>query len=197
MPNNLRRADWLVEIRELNELFLSYLRVLASGGQACLGLPRRVVRRLRDTDPAALDRVAELPTALFCLNLNQPAQRQGFIPPARVSEQMRVSLAVMILSNARNMARNRAFEARMFLHLSGEDVEQLRAMPPQDLLSLANSPDILSCAFADGGLRWPALLRDDKPEAARMLILIALQPDLAAPELRLSGPADLGRRSFG
>ena len=197
MANNPRRADWLVEIRELNELFLSYVRALASDGQACLGLTRRVVRRLRDTDPAALDRVAELPTALFCLNLNQPEQRQGFRPPACVSEQMRVSLALMILSSARNMARHRAFEARMFLHLSAEGVEQLRAIPPSDLLSLASSPDVLSCAFADGGLRWPALLRDDKPEAARMLILIALQPDLATPGSLLSGPARLGQRSFG
>lgn len=186
----------LADIRELNRLFLTYLRVRARDGQACLGLSRRVVRCLCSTDPAELDRAAELPTALFRLNIDEAIDGAAFSVPECPTQQMHLSLALQILSSARHLARSHAFEARMFLHLSAAGVRQLRTMPLAHLPSLASSPDILSCAFADGGLTWPALIRDDEPDAARMMILIALQPDLKSAYSLPRRAAESGLRSF-
>lgn len=191
MPFDTRLAD----LRELNRLFLAYLRVRACDGQACLGLSRRVIRSLCAVDPTELDRVAELPTALFRLHIDQVVGGGPFSVPECPTQQMHVALALQILNSARHLARSHAFEARMFLHVSATGVRQLRTMPLSRLPSLARSPDILSCAFADGGLTWPALIRDDEPDAARMMILIALQPELPPAGSPPTRPADLSQRS--
>jgi hypothetical protein len=197
MAFDARLVDWLTDLRDLNSLFLTYLRERARDGQACLGLTRTVVRRLLNADPVALDRVAELPTALFYLNIDRARGSRTFGVPTCPTEQMRFSLALQLLSSARNIARSHAFEARMFLHLSAAGVKQLRTLPLSQLPVLANSPDVMSCALTHGGLTWPALIRDDDPEAVRMLILIALQPALRSAYSPSSRPANQRRASFG
>lgn len=180
MPTETRYADWLEEIHELNRLFLSYVRARADAGQPCLGLPPRVARRLREACPKTLDRVADLPTALFQLRVESTDGSRGLAEPKRPLEQMHLSLALTILNSAWHLARSRPFEARMFLHLSARQLRDLRATPLARLPALAGAPGVLSCAFAHGGLTWPALMRHGEPDKSRMLILIALQPELSA-----------------
>jgi len=177
MAFDARFVDWLDELHELNRLFLTYLRVVAEDGRACLGLPRRAARRLRDASPALLERIARLPTALFSLNIEGIEGTRELAVPERATDQLRYSLALTILSSAWHMARSRAFEARLFLHLSDSSVRQLRTMPLRRLPSYASDPDLLGCAFADTGLTWRALTRDQEEDLSRMLVLIALQPD--------------------
>lgn len=185
-------VDWLEEIRELNRLFLSYVRACADAGQPCLGLPRRVARRLCEARPEALERVADLPTALFQLRVGSIDGARNLIEPKRLLEQMHLSLVLTILGSAWHLARSRPFEARMFLHLSARELRRLRATPLAQLPALASAGRVLSCAFAGGGLTWSALIRDDEPDNSRMLVLIALQPELSASNLR---SRQLGLRS--
>ena len=179
MSSEMLDADWLGELRELNRLFLSYVLARAQAGRPCLGLPRRVSRCLADAPTAVLDRMAGLPTGLFRLVMEPSARPHDGLRPASRLEQMHVSLALTILSSAWHMARSRPFEARAFLHLSERDRRRLRAMPLSLLPVLAGSDGVLQCAFADAGLTWSALVSDARQDPPRMLILIALQPELA------------------
>jgi hypothetical protein len=180
MAFELQLADGLAEVSELNRLFLDYLRLLARERRSCFGLPRRVVRRLDEADDAMLDRIAALPTALFRLDLDRPRPSREPGLPACAHEQMRVSLALTVLSSAWHMVRSGSFEARLFLHLSEAGERRLRTMPLAALPRLAFDPDLLNCAFADRCLTWSALVRDDLSDATRMLTLIALQPEPGA-----------------
>jgi hypothetical protein len=192
MAFELRLADGLGEVCELNRLFLDYLRLLARERRSCFGLPRRVVRRLEEADNGMLDRIAALPTALFRLDLDRPWPCREPGLPACAHEQMRVSLTLTVLSSAWHMARGGSFEARLLLHLSEAGEQRLRMMPLAALPMLAYDPDLLGCAFTDRRLTWSALVRDDLSEATRTLTLIALQPEPGAaavcrgqrPELR-------------
>ena len=169
--------DWLGDLRALNRLFLSYLAMLAREARPCLNLPAQVVRRLRDAAPESLDRIADLPVALFRLDLGT-AQLGQALPRDR-HEQARYSLALTILSSARHLARSQPFEARTFLQLSALDLRRLRSVRVAELATLARSPSLLRCAFSEAGLTWPALVRAQHLDA-RTLTLIALQPPAAA-----------------
>jgi hypothetical protein len=176
-------SDRLEELHELNRLFLAYLQARAREGQPCLGLPRGVVACLRDAEPEALDQIATLPTALFRLQLDPVAGLAESIPtPSSALARMQLSLVLTILNNARYLARTRPFEARLFLHLSVYQLRRLRALPLSRLTAMAGARGVLRCAFADAQLTWTALLRSRSADASRMLILIALQPNVAPPQ---------------
>lgn len=184
--------DLLGDLRALNRLFLGYLAALAREGRPCLNLPQRVARRLRVATADALDRIADMPVALFRLEI--AAQPVAAMLPRDPQEQARWSLAVTILSSAWHLARSHPFETRTFLHLSHDGLRRLRSIPVAELATVARSPGLLGCAFVDAGLTWPALVRleGDGPDE-RMLTLIALQPPVSvaghapAPDpLRLS-----------
>lgn len=164
-------VDRLADLRALNRLFLGYLAMLARDGRPCLDLPAHVARGLRDAAPARLDRIADLPVALFRLD---PAARvvDPALPRDR-HEQARWSLGVTLLGNAWHLARSHPFEARTFLDLSIAELMQLRSIPVSDLSVVARAPTLLGCAFADAALTWEALVESDDN---RMLRLIALQP---------------------
>ncbi|HSG63823.1 MAG TPA: hypothetical protein VLD39_02440 [Gammaproteobacteria bacterium] len=196
MSSDARDADWLEEIRELNRLFLNYLLARCEAGRPCPGLPRRVAHQLAEASPAALERLAALPTGLFRLAIESgTGARDGLRPVSRI-EQLRVSLALTILSSAWHMARSRSFEARAFLHLSERELRRLRAMPLSLLPLLAGNEDLLQCAFADAGLTWSALVGAERQDPPRMLILIALQPDLALGSMPPKAMLQPGARSL-
>jgi len=196
MASEGRRADRLEEIRELNRLFLAYAQACARLGRPCMGLPRRAARRLVDAQPATLERLAELPAALFRLDLERTQGTRDRAAPERHMDRMRLSLALTILNSAWHMARERGFEARMFLHLSKTTLRRLRATPLSSIPELAYAPDLLSCAFAESRLTWPALFQRDEPEVARMLTLIALQPRAALVDSAAHRPARARLRSY-
>lgn len=195
MPFEGHRADRLEEIRELNWLFLAYAQTCARQGRPCMGLPRRVARRFVEARPATLERLAELPAALFRLNLGRTEGTRDRAVPEQPMDRMRLSLALTILNSAWHMARERSFEARMFLHLSRTSLRRLRLTPLSSIPELAYVPNLLGCAFAEGRLTWPALFQGDEPEAARMLTLIALQPKVTLVEGAAGRPARASLRS--
>jgi hypothetical protein len=100
------------------------------------------------------------------------------------------------LNSAWHMARERGFEARMFLHLSKTSLRRLRVTPLSGIPELAYTPNLLRCAFAERRLTWPALLQREEPEAMRMLTLIALQPKVAPIERASNRLARGGLRSY-
>ena len=171
-------ADWLGHLRALNRLFLGYLAALAHDGRPCLNLPQRVARCLRVASADSLDRIADLPVALFRLDI--AAHTVTAALPRDAEEQARWSLAMTILSSAWHLARSHPFETRTFLHLSQNGLRQLRSIPVAEIATVARSPGLVSCAFTDAALTWPALVRleSDAPDE-RMLTLIALQPPLS------------------
>ncbi|NIW24364.1 MAG: hypothetical protein GWN29_07235 [Gammaproteobacteria bacterium] len=175
-----RRADRLEELRELNRLFLAYAQRRARQGRPCMGLPPRVARQLVGAQPETLERLAELPAALFRLDLERSQRMRDRAPPEQTMDRMRLSLALTILNSAWHMARERGFEARMFLNLSKTSLRRLRTTPLSGIPELAYTPDLLRCAFAECRLTWLALFKQDEPEAERMLTLIALQPKVAS-----------------
>jgi hypothetical protein len=178
MTNTTHLADWLGDLRALNRLFLDYLAALARNGRPCLNLPQRVARRLRVATAESLDRIADLPVALFRLEL--PAQPVATALPRDADEQARWSLAMTILGNAWHLARSHPFETRTFLHLSDDGLRRLRSIPVAEIATVARAPGLVCCAFANAALTWPALVRleDDGPDG-RMLTLIALQPPVS------------------
>ncbi len=145
-----------------------------------MDLPRAVVKSLGEASSDTLDRLAELPTALFRLCVDAKTHAREHSAPQDSLEQMRVCVTVTILSSAWHMARSRPFEARMFLHLPRAELLKLRAMSLLAVPSIAYRPDTLSCAFADKRLTWPALMGMHKHCDERLLTLIALQPQLSA-----------------
>jgi len=196
MPSESRSADPLEEVHELNRLFLTYTQACASQGRPCMGMPARVSRRLVDAQPDTLERLAELPAALFRLNLERIEGTRDRAAYEQPMDRMRLSLALTILNSAWHMARERGFEARMFLHLSKTTLRRLRLTPLSGLPELAYAPELLSCAFAEGRLTWPALFQGGEPEAARMLTLIALQPKMARVGTAAKQPARATLRSY-
>jgi hypothetical protein len=174
MTETPRLVDWLADLKALNRLFLDYLAMLARDGRPCLRLPRHVARRLGDATPRRLDRIAELPVALFRLDLGAGGVEHAL--PRERHELARWSLAVTILSSAWHLARSHPFEARTFLHLSKDELRQLRSIPVADLCIVARSPALLGCAFTDAAATWAALVRLEAVEDDRMLRLITLQP---------------------
>lgn len=171
-------ADWLGDLRGLNRLFLDYLAALARSGRPCLNLPQRVARCLRVATAESLDRIADLPVALFRLEIS--AQPVAAALPRDPDEQARWSLAMTILCSAWHLARSHPFETRTFLHLSHDGLHRLRSIPVAEIATVARSPGLVSCAFADAALTWPALVRLEGDGAdERMLTLIALQPPVS------------------
>lgn len=196
MASESRKADRLEEIRELNRLFLIYARGCARRGRPCLGLPRRAARQLVEARPETLDSLAELPAALFRLDLDSAPGARDRAPPERHMEQMRLSLALTVLNSAWHMVRDRVFEARMFLHLSRTSVHRLRVTPLSGIPDLAYTPNLLHCAFAECRHTWSALLNSAEPEAARMLTLIALQPKIVPVKRATDLTARASLRSY-
>jgi len=177
MTDTPRLTEWLDDLRGLNRLFLGYLVMLAHERRPCLNLPAHVGRHLRDIGAEALDRIADLPIALFRLAPGLHPVDQAL--PRDRHEQIRWSLALTILSSAWHLVRSHPFEARTFLHLSDSEVRRLRSIPVSELATMARAPTLLACAFADTAFTWPAFVRMDEVDDDRMLTLIALQPAAA------------------
>ena len=196
MAFDSRRADRLEEIRELNRLFLAYAQVCVRQDRPCMGLPGRAARGLVQAQPETLERLAEIPAALFRLDLDFRQGTRERAVPERHMDRMRLSLALTILNSAWHMVRDRGFEARMFLHLSNTSLRRLRVTPLSGIPELAYTPDLLRCAFAESRFTWPAFIQRDEPDAIRMLTLIALQPKVIPVDRRAPRRLRAALRSY-
>jgi hypothetical protein len=191
-------AAELEVVRELNRLFLKYLQQRAREGLPCLGLARELAAELRELAPAVLDRMANLPSALFCLDLAEATRaRERVTPLHRPLEQMQLALVLTMLHSAWHMTRRRPFEARLFFKLSPATIRCLRATPLSEIHSLTDTPGIVKCAFPDGRLTWSAIMHRGDSEALRMMTLIALQPEVEEKPPFAAAKVETGIRSAG
>ncbi len=180
----------LDQVVELNRLFLRLLRARTETPRACFGLDTSTVRRLKRAPAEVVNELAELPRALFSLNLD-PARPPTVMDPgeARLDSATR-SMQLTVLLTAWNLSRRSAYSARLFLGLTEEQVAMLKVLPLSDLPPLAAADGLVSCAFEQTAWLWRELLSASRAEHRRQLLLVALQPQtLVARE-----PA---RRAFG
>jgi hypothetical protein len=178
MPRSIASNDDLEEVRELNRLFLEFLRTRACAGEDCLGLGRRTLSLLASAAPARLDAAAEFPRALFRLRLGQVGPVRVLDPCAEAGERLRQALQLTILHSAWNMSRRSAYGALLFLGLDDAQVRRLRMMPLSDLPAMSATSDLIGCGFLEAPWLWRELLTETRPESRRQLLLIGLQPQL-------------------
>lgn len=171
--------DPLTEVRELNRLFLDYLRAQSAADQTGLGLPGEAGTVLRRIPEAALARLADYPQAMFRIDLGRIRDRDVREPQTVCAlPSALVALHSMLLVSARHLARENPFAARLFLRLDADGVRELAALAVADLPTLAARAGIIRCAFGRLQWMWRELFREREPAEDRALILLGLQPNI-------------------
>lgn len=168
------------EIRDLNRAFLTYLKLCIAERADCLGLPAAARHLLKACDTATLDAVADLPRALFKVDLDAdraPVSQIRDPVPAQLDSAHR-AIRVTIAFGVWNLCRQSVYQARFLLALDSRSIQRLRSVPIGDVHRLADAPRLVSCAFPTREWLWTDLLTETRPEARRRLLLVALQPRL-------------------
>jgi hypothetical protein len=170
--------DDFAEIRALNRLFVDFLAARARRGDPCLGLNRAVAGALRAAEPGALEALAAFPRALFQVRV--PRGRALRIADMQIAtvDVSRYVMQVTILHSAWTLSRRNPYLARLLLGLEDHDVCDLRALDLADIPAHCAAGETVVCAFAQYAWLWRKLLTENRPEARRQLLLIALQPRL-------------------
>jgi hypothetical protein len=179
MPASNDDLDGLEQVHELNRLFLHYLRSQAVARENCLGLPRQAIETLRSIAAEQLDRVAELPRALFSLRLGSEVARDRMMPGDTVTLRARQAMQLTILLSVWNCCRTSSYHARAFFGLSLETIRRLRMTPLSVLPEIAIAADLVVCAFSDSRWLWHRLLTETSELSRERLKLVALQPSIS------------------
>lgn len=169
----------LDEIRQLNRLFLDYLRSVPRVAAEHFGLSEEATDVLCRVSPAAVERAAEFPRALFRLSL-PPRAPAGVMDPLGLAEGSghRV-LHLTLLYNAWHLSRASDYSARFFLRLGDDEIRRFREAQMQEILLMSLSDGLIRTAFDDVDWIWRRLLTESRPEQRRWLVLLGLQPDFA------------------
>lgn len=176
MTDRKQGLDHLEHVRELNRLFLAFLRSCARDGLNCLGLPERARSALLATSPDTLNLLAEFPRALFRLALDERAPQHPIDPLRSPHDSERYVLSHAVLHCAWTLSRQSVYQARLLLGLGSQTIQQLRGTQLAAIHQLAHAPDLVLCAFTDRPWLWSQLLAETRPEGRQQLALIALQP---------------------
>jgi hypothetical protein len=176
---------WAVEeVRQLNRLFLGFLRSRPAVAANHFGLPPRALDLLLGATADDVDRAADFPRALFRLSLAvdqaEPAPRR----PGRTDDEGRRILAVTLLHSAWHLSRASGYAARLLLRLSDSEIWHLRETEVDRLLLLAEDHHLVRAAFDELEWIWQELLTESRPEQRLRLHLIGLQPDFAVRSAR-------------
>jgi len=176
MQENNSPLEHLELVCEMNRLFLGFLQGRARRGADCLGLAEPIRGLLCSASEAQLDRAAELPRALFHLNIDVDAAAEA--PPGQTSGELIAlySLQSKLLLSARNLSRQNAHLARAFLGLPARTLIRLRGLVLMDLANLAEAACLVAAGFNEEPWLWRELLCSENPTEQRRLRLIALQP---------------------
>jgi hypothetical protein len=170
--------DQLHQVHELNRAFLGLLQSRVRQRRPCLGLPPSAQPALAAAGTPLLEGVAAFPRALFQLQIGGAAQ------PTRLDgdelDESEHDLCFSILFAARQSSRASAYQARLLFGLDPADVERLRGAALGGLQQLAAVPGVLECAYRDQAWFWHGLITATRPELRRQLMLMALQPRVAA-----------------
>ena len=173
--------DDLDEIRELNRLFIEFLRTCYRRGGECLDLDRSTARLLGEATADCLQTLADLPRALFELRLSDPPLLNVGDPRSDVAQPSWQALQLTILHSAWHMSRRNPYAARLFLGLEEGELRFLRTTALCELPRLSTVTGLVACAFPRSAWLWSRLLTETRPESRRQLLLIALQPQLKTP----------------
>jgi hypothetical protein len=169
----------LDEIRQLNRLFLGYLRSVPQVATDQFGLSRHATDLLCRVSPGAVDRAADFPRALFRLCLPPRASGTVMDPLGLAQASGRRILHLTLLYNAWHMSRASAYSARLLLRLGDGEIRRLREAEMEDILLMSLSDELVHAEFDDLDWIWQQLLTESRPEQRRWLRLIGLQPDLS------------------
>lgn len=182
-----RALDGLAEVRELNRLFLTFLRGrLASRGESH-GLPRNVAATIASASDDLIRRLAAFPQAMFRLDLGPLTRHEVMDPAAGEVDGSLGALQLILLVSVRNLCRSNPYAARLYLRLATDQVAVLAALTITELPVICHRHDIVRCAYSSLAWMWPELLRSVQPEHADALVLLALQPPVEInPPLVLS-----------
>lgn len=172
----------LEEILELNRLFLRYLKQRLETQGRALDLPQTVASAIRAASVDTLDAAAEFPRALFALHLDAWIPWRLMDPEPSHDDASYQALQLTILHSAWSIARRSRYVARLFLGLSLSEIKRLSATPLGELHSAALGNELVHCAFSTADWLWTGLLTETAPERRRQLRLLALQPNMEAPE---------------
>jgi hypothetical protein len=169
----------LDEVRQLNRLFLGFLRERAAVAAENYGLPIPAQALLEQASSAQIDAAASFPRALFRLCL--PAKAGGAVHDPAVSERDAGEqvLRLVLLNAARNFSRMSGYSARLLLRLTDDEVIRLRTAEVDEVVAMSRAAGVVRAAFDDLGWLWRELLTEDRPEYRRRLLLLGLQPDFS------------------
>ena len=166
-------------VRELNRLFLSFLHNRAHERLGCLGLNDTTVATLRATPPVVLEQLAYYPGALFRLKLDALRAPLDDARPFS-ADPAQLSLQSGILNGVWHLAQRSTFGVRLHLAMRDADVDLLRSMPLLELSRLALTVELVGCAYLESEWVWTELLTETRPEYRRYLLLVGMQPNVAA-----------------
>ena len=167
----------LDEIRQLNRLFLGFLRERPTVATDRFGLSSRAAGLLTNASPRQIDRAACFPRALFRLCLPPAATSAVMDPLALAHGSGERVLELVLLHSARNLSRMSGYAARLLLRLSDGDVIRLRAAEVDEIVAMSLVEHVVHAAFDQLDWIWQELLTEARPEYRRRLVLIGLQPD--------------------
>jgi hypothetical protein len=171
-------SEDLEQVYELNRLFLCFLRDQARHARSCLGLPRACLPRIAAAADTDIDAVAELPRALFVLELSDAATAEAWAPGHTAEARAMQSLQLTILLTLWHTSRRSAFRARSFFGLSSDTIRRLRGFTLSELPAFAAGSRLVACSFPDSAWFWSELLAAGDMTQRERLRLIALQPTL-------------------
>lgn len=167
------------EVRELNHLFLAFLRDRPAAAAARFGLPPSAADLFRHATEDQIRRAASFPRALFRIHLPTSSAGPARDPLTLATRSGVRVLELVILHSARNVSRISGYAARLLLRLDDTGVERLRTAEVDEIVSMSLADDVVRAAFDDLDWIWQELLHEARPEYRRRLLLIGFQPDLS------------------
>jgi len=172
-------ADTLDEVRQLNAMFLTFLRESSSSELERFGLNAHAIQLIRGAGQTELERAAGFPRALFRLHLPAPSSAALEGQPSLDRESRARVLALVLLQSARSLSRSSGYWGRLLLRLRDHEVDRLRAAEVDEIVALSRRAGVVRAASGSNDWIWPELLTEERPEVRRRLLLIGFQPDLA------------------
>lgn len=171
------------EVRQLNRVFLAFLRERPRIAVDRFGLTAAATELLARATVDEIDRAADFPRALFGFRLPAADELTAVADdPADVGNSGLVEtmerrvLQLALLHSAWNLSRWSGYSARLLLRLADEDVVRLRAAEMSEIIAFSRVDHVVHVAFDRLDRIWRELLTQPRPEQRRRLWLIGLQP---------------------
>ncbi|HUF73377.1 MAG TPA: hypothetical protein VMR74_10810 [Gammaproteobacteria bacterium] len=167
------------EVRELNRLFLAFLRERPGAAAERYGLSPLATELITYATPDQIRRAASFPRALFRIHLPTPSAGSVMDPLTLARGSGERVLELVLLHSARNLSRISGYAARLLLRLDDNAVNRLRTAEVDEIISMSLADNVVHAAFDDLAWIWRELLHEARPEYRRRLLLIGFQPDLS------------------